>query len=65
MGPLFFILMSQTCIDPDPYAELDNRADADELSDEFRKPTRILMAGRRGFPATRTGPLGPTRRIRL
>ncbi|MFD2649751.1 hypothetical protein ACFSX5_18345 [Devosia albogilva] len=33
--------MPQTCNDPDPYAELDNRADAGELSEEFRKPVRV------------------------
>jgi len=42
--------MPQTCIDPDPYAELDNRADAFELSEEFRKPIRIQ---RRRTPAPR------------
>ena len=31
--------MPQTHHDPDPYAELDYRADAGELSDEFRRPT--------------------------
>lgn len=46
--------MPQTSIDPDPYAELDNRADAAELSEEFRKPIRILLARRHGPPATRT-----------
>lgn len=43
----------QSCIDP--YAELDNRADAGELSEEFRKPVRILTAPRHGLPHTRTG----------
>jgi hypothetical protein len=33
--------MPQTCHDPDPYAELDYRADAGELSEEFRKPVRV------------------------
>jgi hypothetical protein len=33
--------MPQTFYDPDPYAELDNRADAGELSEEFRKPVRV------------------------
>jgi hypothetical protein len=41
--------------DPDPYAELDNRADAGELSEDFRKPVRIFLARRR---------LGPDRPIR-
>ncbi len=45
--------MPQSCIDP--YAELDNRADAGELSEEFRKPTRILQAPRHGQPRTQTG----------
>jgi hypothetical protein len=34
--------MGQTCDDPDPYAELDNRADAAELSDEHHRPGRIF-----------------------
>ena len=33
--------MVPTFTDPDPYAELDNRADASELSEEFRKPVRV------------------------
>jgi hypothetical protein len=45
--------MPQSCIDP--YAELDNRADAAELSEEFRKPVRILLAPRRGLPRTLSG----------
>jgi hypothetical protein len=39
-----------SCSDPDPYAELDNRADAGELSEEFRKPVRIFLARRAGKP---------------
>lgn len=39
---------------PDPYAELDYRADAAELSDGFRKPMPVnrgrLGAGRCDFP---------------
>ncbi len=34
--------MGQTFDDPDPYAELDQRADAAELSDEHRRPGRIF-----------------------
>jgi len=33
--------MSTTSSDPDPYAELDNRADASELSEDFRKPVKV------------------------
>lgn len=33
--------MPQTSHDPDPYADLDYRADAGELSEEFRKPIRV------------------------
>ncbi|MBD8064834.1 hypothetical protein IC608_05015 [Devosia sp. PTR5] len=40
--------------DPDPYAELDNRADAGELSEEFRRPVRIRFGRRRDLPMTRT-----------
>ena len=49
--------MSKTCIDPDPYAELDNRADAFELSEDFRKPVRIhrARAPRRRGTQTRLG----------
>ncbi len=47
--------MPQSCLDPDPYAELDYRADAAELSEEFRKPSRIRLVPRRGLPITRTG----------
>jgi hypothetical protein len=45
--------MPQSSIDP--YAELDYRADAGELSEEFRKPVRIRLAPRHGLPGTRTG----------
>jgi hypothetical protein len=55
--------MSPTCIDPDPYAELDNRADAFELSEEFRKPSRIARARRHGLPMTQTRLAGLARRI--
>ncbi|MCP8882059.1 hypothetical protein NIM87_00915 [Devosia sp. XJ19-1] len=55
--------MSQTCIDPDPYAELDNRADAFELSEEFRKPVRVARSRRNGLPMTQTRLIGPPRRI--
>jgi hypothetical protein len=41
------------CSDPDPYAELDNRADAGELSEEFRKPIRIFLARRLPLPVRR------------
>lgn len=40
----------------DPYAELDYRADAAELSDGFRKPMtikRALRGGRADFPTPR------------
>ncbi|MBN9331979.1 hypothetical protein [Devosia sp.] len=33
--------MSSCSTDIDPYAELDNRADAAELSEEFRPPVAI------------------------
>ena len=46
--------MTQTFVDPDPYAELDYRADAGELSEEFRKPIRIARLVRPGQPATQT-----------
>ena len=55
--------MPQTCIDPDPYAELDNRADAFELSEELRKPSRIARAARRHLPTTQTRLSGQPRRI--
>jgi hypothetical protein len=46
--------MTQSYFDPDPYAELDYRADAGELSDEYRKPIRIARAIRRAQPGTLT-----------
>jgi len=46
--------------DQDPYAELDNRADAGELSEEFRKPVRVFLAKRRSSPFPK-----PTRRYFL
>jgi len=55
--------MPQSCIDPDPYAELDHRADAAELSEEFRKPSRVFLALRRGAPTTYSGPSGAHRRM--
>ncbi|WP_157955671.1 MULTISPECIES: hypothetical protein [Devosia] len=55
--------MSQTCIDPDPYAELDNRADAFELSEDFRKPTRIHRARGPASRTTQTRLGAPGRRI--
>lgn len=39
--PVNALVMAQTCNDPDPYADLDNRADASELSEDFRKPVKI------------------------
>jgi len=45
--------MPQPCIDP--YAELDNRADAGELSEEYRKPIRIHQAPRHSQPRSQTG----------
>ncbi|WP_160297820.1 hypothetical protein [Devosia chinhatensis] len=45
--------MPQTCIDP--YAELDNRADAGELSEEFRKPVRIMQSRRSSERRTVSG----------
>lgn len=55
--------MPQTSIDPDPYAELDNRADAFELSEDFRKPTRIQRVCRPASRTTQTHLSGPRRRI--
>ncbi|WIY54252.1 hypothetical protein O9Z70_06950 [Devosia sp. YIM 151766] len=55
--------MPQSCIDP--YAELDNRADAGELSEEFRKPARILLAPRRDLPHTQTGNTAIRKRNRI
>ena len=57
--------MTQTHIDPDPYAELDYRADADELSEEFRKPIRIARLGRHGQPMTQTHLRAKPRRNRV
>ena len=53
------------CSDPDPYAELDYRADAGELSEEFRKPIRIARLGRPGQPATQTRLSANPRRNRV
>jgi hypothetical protein len=39
--------------DPDPYAELDYRADAGELSEEYRKPVRVNWRTGRPQPASR------------
>jgi hypothetical protein len=45
--------MAQTYNDPDPYAELDQRADADELSDEHHRPSRVFRrTGQGGKPLT-------------
>jgi len=52
--------LSQSCVDP--YAELDYRADAAELSEEYRKPIRIRLDLRKGQPGTRTG-ISTARRI--
>lgn len=49
--------MTAAPLDPDPYAELDYRADAGELSEEFRPRSRIRgdalqrAAARRNLPA--------------
>jgi len=56
--------MQPPSTDPDPYAELDNRADASELSEEYRKPIRILQAVRCDLRVTRSG-LGRSLRNRL
>ncbi|WP_375597277.1 hypothetical protein [Devosia sp. Naph2] len=55
--------MTQTCTDPDPYAELDNRADAFELSEEFRKPIRIQRGCVAAPRMTSTQLSGARRRI--
>ena len=55
--------MPQTHNDPDPYAELDYRADAGELSEEFRRPSRIESSRPRGVPLTRTGINSQPRRL--
>ncbi|MBJ3784220.1 hypothetical protein [Devosia sediminis] len=57
--------MTQTFVDPDPYAELDYRADAGELSEEFRKPIRIARLVRPGQPATQTRLSANPRRNRV
>ena len=57
--------MTQTYCDPDPYAELDYRADAGELSEEFRKPIRIARQGRPALPTTQTRISAASRRIRI
>ena len=57
--------MIQTYIDPDPYAELDYRADAGELSEEFRKPIRIARDNRPTQPMTQTRISAYPRRIRV
>jgi hypothetical protein len=46
--------MSQPSFEPDPYAELEYRADAGELSEDFRKPVRVLLARPRDLRVTRT-----------
>ena len=56
-----FPAMTQTCTDPDPYAELDTRADAFELSEEFRKPIRI-QRGRVAAPRMTSTQLSGARR---
>jgi len=55
--------MPQTFHDPDPYAELDNRADAAELSEEFRKPVRVRRAGGRPGPVVAVPRPGRRQRI--
>ncbi|WP_156458145.1 hypothetical protein [Devosia epidermidihirudinis] len=47
--------MTQTPTNIDPYAELDNRSDAFELAEEFRKrrPLRPRPHTRGGFPQDR------------
>lgn len=57
--------MTQNSTDPDPYAELDNRADAGELSEEFRKPQNIRILRRRGLPSSSGGVKGPYRQRRI
>lgn len=53
------IAMSTGSSDIDPYAELDYRADAAELSDEFRRPVDI----RRRRPRPRILLSPPGRRV--
>jgi hypothetical protein len=50
-----FVIMTQTFLDPDPYAELEYRADAFELAEDFRKPIRVQRGARKGPPNTLTG----------
>jgi hypothetical protein len=57
--------MTQTYCDPDPYAELDYRADAGELSEEFRKPIRISRDNLPMQPMTQTRISAYPRRIRV
>jgi hypothetical protein len=57
--------MTQTYLDPDPYAELDYRADAGELSEELRKPIRIAREARPTLPMTQTRLNANSRRIRV
>jgi hypothetical protein len=57
--------MTQTYCDPDPYAELDYRADAGELSEEFRKPIRIARQDRPAPPMTQTRLNSRAHRIRV
>jgi len=57
--------MNQNCLDPDPYAELDYRADAGELSEEFRKPICIARGNRPRPPMTQTRIGIAVRRIRV
>lgn len=57
--------MTQTFLDPDPYADLDYRADAGELSEEFRKPIRIARARRPEKPTTITRIGSAAHRIRV
>jgi hypothetical protein len=40
--------MAQTYNDPDPYAELEYRADADEIEDGYRKPVKVRRFWRPG-----------------
>jgi hypothetical protein len=57
--------MTQTYCDPDPYADLDYRADAGELSEEFRKPIRIARQDRPAQPMTQTRLNSRAHRIRV
>ncbi|MBJ6985932.1 MULTISPECIES: hypothetical protein [unclassified Devosia] len=49
--------MTQTDLDPDPYAELEYRADAFELAEDFRKPIRVQRGARKGPPNSLSGAL--------